>query len=200
MKRYDGFEAKRNTVREILPAGGYVVKIMGAEEQVYGWGSLVRISFDIMEGPKAGFFAKDYQANTREDRKWRGVYRLYEPKSDGSEKDQWTKNMFNNAVAVLQESNPGYQWDWGPVKSGDFSQLKGKIAGVLFREKQWEMDGRTGWTTECCALTSAEDIRQGNYQIPSPKPLPEQQEAKNAGKRNEDDFEELLDADGDLPF
>lgn len=201
MKRYSGFEAKKTTTRELLPAGGYVAKIMGAEELHYGWGDVVLISFDILEGEYKDFFARDYRAQDREDKKWRGTYRLSEPKDDGTEKDSWTKRTFNNAVAVLEESNTGYHWDWTPIERGDFSQLKGNAVGVLFRNKEWAIEGKTGWTTECCALTAVDDIRESRFKMPKDKPL---QSAQRSSKPLT--AETLLDeggeivSDDDLPF
>lgn len=197
MKRYTGYEAKKSTVRELLPAGGYVAKIKAAEELSYDWGTVVLLSFDIAEGGKKDFFATDYRNQDTEDRKWRGTYRLTEPKDDGSERDQWTKRTFNNAVAVLEESNPGYHWDWAPIENGDFSQLKEKTVGVLFRNREWEIDGNSGWTTECCALTSAEDIRQGKFKMPKDKPLSAE---KKAAARNPIDISAEELTDDDLPF
>lgn len=95
MKQFSGFEAKKSAgARELLPAGGYVAKILNAEEVSYDWGNVLLISFDILEGQYKDFFAKDYKEQDREDKKWRGTYRLSEPKDDGSEKDGWTKRAF----------------------------------------------------------------------------------------------------------
>lgn len=196
MKRYDGFEAKKSVSRETLPAGGYVAKIIGAEEQHYDWGDVLIIHFDILEGDFRDFFRADYKSQDREDKKWRGTYRLTEPKDDGSEKDGWAKRAMNNAVAVLEESNPGYHWDWVPMERGDFSQLKGKTVGVLFRNKQWDYNGQTGWTTECCALTSADDIRKNKFRMPKDKPLSDNKRQTASGNA----FSEVNVSDDDLPF
>lgn len=170
MRAFKGYEAKKQGgAREILPAGGYVAKILNAEEKRYDWGDVLLISFDISEGEHSGFFNKDYQENTNEDKKWRGTYRLNIPKDDGSEKDGWTKNAFGGAMWAIEESNQGYTWNW------DEKSLKGKTVGVLFRNKEWEMNGNTGWTTECCKLESADDIRNGKFRMPKDKPLKNKQ-------------------------
>lgn len=170
MKAFNGYKAQKpGGAREILPAGGYVAKILNAEEKRYDWGDVLLISFDISEGERTGFFNKDYQENANEDKKWRGTYRLPIPKDDGSERDGWTKNTFGGAMWAIEESNPGYAWDW------DEKTLKGKTVGVLFRNKEWEMNGNTGWTTECCKLESADDIRNGKFRMPKDKPLKNKQ-------------------------
>ena len=187
MKQFSGFEAKKSASREPLPAGGYVANILNAEEVHYDWGSVLLISFDILEGKYKDFFAKDYKEQDREDKKWRGTFRLNIPKDDGSEKDGWSKKSFGNSMWAIEESNPGYRWDWNE------SMLKGKIVGVLFRNKEWEMNGNTGWTTECCSLTSADDIRLGKFRQPKDKPL-------KAANTSNNSFTTISDDSGDLPF
>ena len=91
MKAFNGYKAEKAATREQLPVGGYVAKILDAEEVTYTWGSVLVISFDIAEGEHAGFWKKDYQNQTGEDKKWRGTYRLTIPADDGSEKDEWSK-------------------------------------------------------------------------------------------------------------
>ena len=183
MRAFKGYEAKKQGgARGILPAGGYVAKILNAEEKRYDWGDVLLISFDISEGERTGFFSKDYQENSNEDKKWRGTYRLHIPKDDGSEKDGWTKNTFGSAMWAIEESNQGYTWNW------DEKSLNGKTVGVLFRNKEWEMNGNTGWTTECCKLESADDIRNGKFRIPKDKPLKNKQS-------NTSDFVPNVEAD-----
>lgn len=189
MKQYSNFEAKKSTGREIIPAGAYIAKILAAKEMNYDWGTVVLISFDITEGQYKDFFAKDYKSQDREDKKWRGTFRMNEPKDDGSEKDQWTKRSFQNSIWAIQESNPGYYFDW------DESKFVGKSVGVLFRNREWEMNGNTGWTTECCALTSVEDVRNGTYRQPKDKPLPKTSFAPNFVPMSN-----ANDTDLDLPF
>lgn len=187
MKAFNGFEAKKSAGREILPVGGYVAKILNAEEVTYDWGSVLLVSFDVIEGDYRDFFAKDYKAQDSEDKKWRGTYRLNIPKDDGSEKDGWTKRTFGNAMWAIESSNPGYHWNW------DEASLKNKVVGVLFRNREWEMNGNTGWTTECCAMTSVDDIRQGTFKTPKDKPL----KASDSGSGN---AYSAVAANDELPF
>lgn len=195
MKAYNGFEAKKAAgVRDVLPAGGYLAKIMKAEEKHYDWGNVLIIYFDIAEGEYNEFFTKDFRNQTQEDKKWRGTLRLTIPKNDGSEKDQWSKNAFENAIWSLEESNPGYHFDW------DETKFKGKMVGVLYRNKQWELNGNTGWTTECCSLIDIDSIRKKTFKTPKDKPL----KAGSASSTQPMPFGfDSLDVsynEGDLPF
>lgn len=166
MKAYEGFKAQKKVAKEQIPAGGYIGKIMDCTEAVYDWGSVLVVSFDITEGEYKDFFRKDYAANTSEDRKWRGTYRLNVPNNDGSEKDGWTKNTFEGAMWAIEESNPGYHWDWNE------KALKGKNIGLLFRNEEWAMNGNTGWRTACGALERVEAVRSGKFKPLKDKPLP----------------------------
>ena len=187
IKKYNDFEAKVTTSREIIPAGGYVASIISAKVESTEWGDKLIVAFDIAEGDYRGFFKKDFDANQNEDKKWRGTLRLSIPEDDGSEKAAWKKRSMNHFAGALEESNDGYAWDWNEAK------LKGKLFGVLFRNKEWEMSGRTGWTTEACATTSAKAIRDGKFKVPKDKPL------NNSPAPAAPAYNEAEDT-GDLPF
>jgi hypothetical protein len=186
MKAYKGFESKVMGDFEQLPSGGYVCEIKQAEEiQNQRGGSRLEISVDIAEGDYKGYFANLYKADTREDKKWRGTFRLRLPKDDGSEQDAWKKRSLGNTIWALEQSNPGFSWDW------DEKKLKGKKIGLLYRNKEWEMNGRTGWTTEAISAESIDNIREGKFRIPKDKALPV--------KATTPVFTEEED-DGELPF
>ena len=191
MKEFTGYKAeKASSGKEALPVGAYIAKILDAKEIVYSWGSVLNISFDITEGELKDFFKKDYAENTKEDKKWRGVYRLNEPKDDGTEQDGWTKNSFNNAMYAVEASNSGYHWAW------DEKTLKGKTVGVLFRNFEWDINGKTGWSTECGMFISVDDARNGKYKPMKDRPL----KSKTKESTGTSSFSELNDTDGDLPF
>lgn len=195
MKQFSGYKAEAPVRREKLPAGGYVARIMDAREQEYSWGSVLLISFDIAEGEHKDFFATDYRGQQQEDKKWRGTYRLRVPKDDGSEQDAWSKRSFGNAMWAVEASNSGYHWDWNE------GGLKGKLVGVLFRNKEWEMNGNTGWTTECCFLVDVESIRQNRFTMPKDKPLKQHTTSSAPVSSPSAGFEEVaIESDDDLPF
>lgn len=201
MKRYTGYMPKKSGRRELLPPGGYVAKVMKAEDRDFSNGPALMLSFDIAEGEHQGFFAEDYRSNTYDNKTWRGVTYLTQPKGDGTEKDGWAVNAMNNLVAVLQESNPGYAWDWGPIEQGDYSQLKGKLLGVLFGNVEWEYQGKTGWNTKCRALIPAEDVRAGQFEVPADKPLKGSSPSQSPGAGKAEEWtEDAFSGDNDLPF
>jgi len=166
IKKYGGYEAKKSGgAREILPAGGYVGRIISAKVEETQYGDKLIVAFDIAEGDYREFFKRDFDGNSNEDKKWRGVYRLNIPADDGSEYDEFRKRSFNNFAFALEDSNSGYTFDW------DETKLKGKLFGVLFRNKEWAFNGRSGWTTEACSATDIKSIREGKFRVPKDKPL-----------------------------
>lgn len=161
MERLKGYEkASVITEQERLPVGGYVLKILDAEELKNDYGKTLKISFDIAEGDFKDFFAKNYKQQTGEDKRWKGTYRLRVPKDDGSEQDEWTMRRFKTVMHNIEDSNPGYQWDWNE------KTLKGKKIGALFNNKEYDFNGRHGFFTNCHSLVTVEKIESGNFKIP----------------------------------
>lgn len=86
MKEFKNFdEAKKNaeyTGTEQIPVGAYVAKIMGVryENGQNGNSDRIVIQFDIAEGEQKDFFAKQYEQNTADDKKWKGKTTIYVPR------------------------------------------------------------------------------------------------------------------------
>ena len=113
MKPFKNYESTQTfSSRPTLPTGGYVCKIMNAEEKVYksskGTFNKLEISVDIIEGEYNGFFASDYRSQQGEDKKWKGVLRMSVPSDDGTEMDEKIKSMFKTNITAIEESNSGY--------------------------------------------------------------------------------------------
>ena len=188
--QFNGFKKEKFAgAREILPAGGYVGKILKAEVVEYSWGTRLQISYDITEGEYKGFFLKDWNSNRNEDRKWRGVLKFTLPTGDGSQQDTWKQNAINNLAASLEESNPGYTWDW------DEKKLKDKALGFLVRDFEWEMNGRTGWSTEASSCTDVETVRSGKFRVPKARALKTHTDEQTAAASGD-----AIDDPDDLPF
>lgn len=142
MKALKGYnEAKTYSERKTLPLGSYAAKILGVKFEAAtkeGNSDMIKLRFDLTDGEFKGFYQQDYDNNTSDDKKWRGTITLWVPKEDGSERDGWTLRAFKTAMTNIEASNPGYVWDW------DESKLVGKVCGINYHEKEWEMNGKTG--------------------------------------------------------
>lgn len=189
IKQYTGMKAEKTVGNTPLPAGGYVAEIKKAKVEEYSWGSVVVVAFDIAEGEYKGFFQKQYDSNPNEDKKWKGTYRITVP-DESSKFFQSNQRTFNNFIYALEDSNKGYHYDC------DEKKFSGKSIGVIFRDKQWKMNGRDGWTTECGAVTDVTAIRENTFKQLKPKPLDNgSNETANMTNPSATDF-----VDDDLPF
>jgi len=199
MKPFKNYESTQTfSSRPTLPEGGYVCKILNAEEKVYksakGEFAKLEISIDIIEGEHTGFYAADYRSQQGEDKKWKGVLRMSVPTDDGSEMDEKIKSAFKTNITAIEESNNGYHWDWNEAA------LKGMVIGCLFQLQEWEFGGRSGWKSQPYGFIDAEKIRKGDFKVPKPRPLKGSSGTPSV-KPNSSmaDFEEVIN-DSDLPF
>lgn len=162
-KDYDKTQAY--TEYETLPKGGYVLSVLGVSINKWQSGDeYIQISCDIAEGEYAGFYAKRYKEDTREDKKWSCNYNLTIPKDDGSERDGWAKRRFKTVMNAFEDSNPGFRWEWNE------EALKGKKIGGLFNIRQWEKnDGSVGEATNLAQLIDVNKIASGDYKLPKDK-------------------------------
>ena len=162
MKQFSNYDkAKENakfSAMEKLPAGAYVCKILAVKYETAeqeGYSDRIRLQFDIEEGEFKGFFKKQYDANTNEDKKFKGQHAIWVPKEDGSEHDQWTANTFAKWTTAFEDSNPGYIWDWQEDK------WKGKIVGIVFGQTGNVIEGKEITYTEPRFACDAKLVREG---------------------------------------
>ena len=198
MKKFKGFESKIMSDFEELPASGYVCEIKQAEE-VYNQngGSRLELFIDIAEGEQKGYYAKIYKEDTREDKKWRGKYVVFMPRDDGSEKDGWAKNRFNNVMGCIEDANPGYHWDW------EERGLRGKKIALVFRREEYKKsDGTTGWTVKPFKAITVGNCKDGKWGKYDDKPLNDKGAAGNyySPSAFPTNFAEIAEEDDDLPF
>lgn len=167
MKKLDGYEQAeaRTGEYEQLPVGGYVCKILQvkAEEPEPDAGKsydvLLRIGFDIVEGEHAGYFKRQFERKValNPNAKWPGMY--YQTAKGGE-----AAGYFKGFITAIEQSNPGYKWDW------DERKLKGKLFGGVFGEEEYVgNDGNIRASVKCVWVRSADKIRNGDFTIPEKK-------------------------------
>lgn len=194
-------EVKEFSERTKLPLGAYVCRVRRATVQASDYGEQLCVLFDICEGPFKDFYQRDYDANNSAEKKWKGVLRQWLPKDDGSERDEWTKSSFKGMITSFEKSNPGFAWNW------DEAALAGKLVGILFRNEEWEYEGKTGWTVRPFRAISADSVRSGDFTLPKDKPLKNRLSDygfTNSGANTYQDsysgFTQIQGADDELPF
>ena len=193
-------KSKRKKSFQQLPKGAYVIKIKDAKEEKWPSGDdVVRIAFDIAEGEYTGFYQKQFESNTNEDKRWPmdAVFNLNVP-GDGSEQYVW--DNWNTFFADLEDSNGGF------VFSGDLKAMRGKVVGGLFHVKQSEGKDREGNKviydhTQMKWTRPAADIRSGKYgRLPNDK-LIAASSAEKPSVNSDDGFMKIPEgSEGELPF
>ena len=202
MKAFNGYEEAAEAAKHQgsgrLPVGAYVCEIKNVryEKGENGFSDRIDVLFDIIEGDQKDFFHKQYDANTSEDKKWKGRKSIYVPKDDGSEKDEWTKNAFAKWVNAFEDSNDGYKWDWKE------SKWKGLKVGIVFGETGTVLDGGKEIVyTEPRFACSVDKVRSGN--APSAKFVAKNGYTGNGSSSNNsgDDFLSVnKSTEEELPF
>ena len=145
---------RRQTFQQ-LPKAAYVVRIMSAKTaRTQSGNEQLVIAFDIAEGEYKDFYMKQYDADTREDKKYPNdaYFYLNVPDND-SPAYQWVN--WNNFFADLEDSNNGFVFD------GDVSKLTGKLLGGKFAYEKTESNGNIYDHTRLRWTCVAEDVRQG---------------------------------------
>lgn len=118
------------------------------------------------------------------------------PKDDGSKEDEWKMRRLKTVVSNLEESNPGFHFDWANV-----SKLKGKKIGALFNNKEYDFNGHHGFFTNCHSLVTVEKIRSGKYKIPEDTLLNKGNRQQPQGQPVGDGFMTIPDGiEEELPF
>lgn len=167
---YKDYSAKKLSSKPELPSAGcYEAVIRGARVEDTPWGGQrLVIAMDITAGEYAGRYQQifDYDSNNGNfTPKFKGVLRLNVPSGDGSEKDAWTKKLFEGAIWCIEKSNPGYTFDF------DENKLKGKAVGINVRNKEWSYNDMKGWTTEIGRLEVLDDVKAGKCKVMKDRPL-----------------------------
>jgi len=169
-----------------LPAGGYICKIVQANETLSNSGkNMLVLLLDIAEGEYKDYFKTQFDrvVKNNPDAKWGGTYR--QPTEGKS------VNFFKGLVTSIEVSN-NFVWPWGSKELN----LKGKLLGGIFGREQYQhMSGDLRFFTRCQAVRSVSTIREGNFQVPEDKLLT----GVSAAPSSTGSFVEI-DDDGDLPF
>lgn len=149
-----------------LPAGGYVCRVMAVREDLSRQGNEeIVLRLDVVEGPYAGYFSRDYAHSVKrfgDKAFWKGTYtQVTEGKSMG---------FFKGLLEAFKASNPGYEPQLGEQGEWDEQELRGKLIGFVFRE---EVSPTTGKAAIIARFPKdVEAIRTGNFTVPEPVTRP----------------------------
>lgn len=160
---WNNTEAKEFGEYEVLELGGHEVVIKKAElytSQQSGNTSL-KVEVDIAGNDKqAGFFQRQFDENTNDDKRWpSGATRYLSLKKENL---AYTKGF----ITSLEKSNNGFKFD----TSKGWDQLKGlKCAGVFGLEQYINNEGQTKTATKLTQFRSLDKL--DSIKIPNVKLL-----------------------------
>ena len=184
MKKIDNWEAvKVSNGYSRLPAGGYIVEIKDVKdvhEKEY-----LEIYFDIVKGNEKGYFQKQYDNDTRKDKKWPNAGILRRSYSDNS------VSFFKGFITAVEKSNSGYKWDWKE------SSLKNKLLGVIIGNEEYlNSNGQKRISSKVVSVRSTDIIKSGDFTIPELKTLDATKVSTNNGPNHQatPDFKTALSA------
>lgn len=149
-KKVDWVEVEAAGTSKMIPAGGYVARILSVEDVESK--EYLRFTYDIAEGEHKGFFENDKRPYTHQ------FVRSYKDTAAG---------FMKKFLVCIEESNNGFTlegWDNDP------QDLVGKLIGVIIQREDYtnnDGDDRARMNVEDTA--KVEDIRTGRFVLPEPK-------------------------------
>ena len=159
MKRIENWEnIQESTSFKRLTPNGYICKILKVEDDPEK--EYLKIYFDIFKGDDKGYFKKQYDGDTRKEKKWPNAGTFIRSYKDSA------ASMFKGFTNAVEKSNKGYQWDF------DEKTLVNKVVGLIIADEQYQnQKGQVRVRNYVAAVRSVETIEKGEYEIPALKEL-----------------------------
>ena len=182
----------------ILPAGGYICRILKAEETTSRNGNkpMIKVAFDICDGEFTGYFMDSFKARKEAaenpaEVNWpfSGTKWIMFLDSEGR-----TNRDFKAFCTALEESGAEV-WKDDLI---DAANLKNAEIGVIFRREEHKYMNQTSWRTVPFRFRSVKSIESGDFSIPEDKPL--KNDYKGTGFMPADGIDSFSAAEDDIPF
>lgn len=169
---YDKTEAFGSGFKS-LPNGGYVCKIIKAEETKSKTGKdMIHIAFDIAEGDYKDYFRDLF--NKRKDRaddplnvKFPFEGQMWIPVNDYEDQNK-TSRKFKGFCTALEGSGTRV---WNDRNEFMIDTLNGALIGIVYQNQEQEYQGKTSWRAIPWGCRSTDSIRSGDFFVPEDKPL-----------------------------
>lgn len=203
MSDYEQTSAFGQSDYKALPKGGYICRIIKAEEAVTapekGSKPMLHIAFDIVEGEYTGYFMTLFQARKKnntdplkeikypfEGQKWIMLNDYEDPKK--------TSKQFKGFCTAVEDSGTEI---WNLNGELDLNRVKGAEVGVVFQNVESEYNGESRWRAQPWGFRSIESIASGDYFVPDDKPL---STTYNTGFEPTTSADSFRAAEDDIPF
>lgn len=157
ISNYDSIQASNGEFARPA-AGGYICQIINATDVPVdpksGKGNYLKIEYDIAEGELKDYYTEAYE---KFNKWWASFIRSYKEKALG---------MFKHFTNCVEESNPGYKWDWNELS------LRGKFIGLVIGEEEYlKQDGSVGTRLYVKDVKTVDQIERCDYIVPPLKRL-----------------------------
>lgn len=191
-KKPKDYDSVRVGEPRILPAGGYICKILKAEETTSRTGKpMLKVFFDIYSGEFDGYFKDMYQnwkaaSDDPQSVKWpfSGTKWILFYDNEGK-----TNRDFKSFCTALEDSGI-LVWKKDMF---DVGALKDANVGIIFRREEHEYQNARSWRTVPWGFRSVSTIESGAFNVPEDKAL--------APKMDISDITDSFSAaEDDIPF
>lgn len=191
---YGNFEAKKSGgYIELPPVGAYVAEIQDVRTSEQFDHTIIELMVEITEGEYKGRYHEVYEDQRERfgNATYKGVFKLTAPNDND---EDWRVSTFQGNLWCVQESNPGYKWDW------DEKKLKGKKVGISVRKRLYTGQDKDGnpvdrETLEIGRFETVADVKAGKV-----KPMRVKDTRKNKSESTScSDFTDVS-KDVEVPF
>ena len=175
-KHFDNVPAFGQSDFKALPKGGYLVRMMMAEEIKDKNGNpMLHIAWDIIEGEYKNFFMDTYKARKQanadkpdaKEVKWPFEAQKWIPILDYEDKTRESR-QFKGFCTAVAESGADI---WTPDGELNLDEVKQAEVGVVYQNVEHEYNGKTYWRAEPWCFRSMEVIALGDFFQPDDRPL-----------------------------
>ena len=167
-----------------LAPGGYICAINDVKnvpEKEY-----LEIYFDIVKGDEKGYFQKQYDNDTRPNKKWPNGGTMRRSYSDNS------AAFFKGFITSIEKSNKNFTWNW------DETKLKNKYFGAVIGEEEYiNQNGGKSVSLKVVFVHSVDAIENGDFTVPELKAL---NTTKASNQPVKPEFRSPFDDDESSPF
>lgn len=203
-KNFDSVPGFGQSEFKSLPKGGYICRMMMAEEiQDKNGNPMLHIAWDIIEGEYKNYFMDTYNARKKanadkpnaKEVKWPFEGQKWIPILDNEDKTRESRQFKGFCTAVADSGTE----IWTPKDELNLDEIKGAEVGVIFQMVEHEYNGKTYWRAEPWGFRSIEAVATGDFYQPEDKPLPSVN-GKGTGFTSVGSADSFSAAEDDIPF
>ena len=156
IENWETVEAKGMEDFKALPIGAYecIIKDARIHKNEESGKETLKVSVDILTGEYKDYYKKRYDSNTNADKRWdNNAVRYLAFKGDNV-------SYFKGFITCVENSNPGYTWDWDETKLKDK-----KVCGVFLYEEYEKQDGSKAVKVRLNKFRSLDKMQEANNNL-----------------------------------